>query len=189
MWMPEKVFFTRGVGAHKEELTSFEVALRHAGIAPFNLLSSLSSILPVGCKRISREEGLGNLKGKEGSILFSVHARISSNEPGRLLAASIGAAVPKDTKQYGYLSEFHGFGKVKQNAGDYAEDLAAQMLAATLGLHFDPNISWDEREKVFKMSGKIVKTFNITQTARVNKNGWWTTVFAAAVFLFSFPQP
>jgi len=71
----------------------------------------------------------------------------------------------------------------EKSAGDYAEDLAAQMLATTLGVEFDPNVDWNEREQVFKMSGKIVRTFNVTQTAEGDKNGLWTTVIAAAILL------
>jgi hypothetical protein len=44
-------------------------------------------------------------------------------------------------------------------------------------------LDWDEREQIFKMSGKIVRTTNITQSAVGNKDGLWTTVFAAAVFI------
>jgi arginine decarboxylase len=57
------------------------------------------------------------------------------------------------------------------------------MLATTLGLEFDPNTAWDEREKLYKMTGKIIRTFNVTQSAEGDKNGLWTTVVAAAVLL------
>lgn len=110
-------------------------------------------------------------------------ARNATNEPNRLIAASIGVAQPADDSAYGYLSEHHPFGETDERAGEYAEDLAATMLATTLGVQFDPNTAWDEREKIFKMSGKIVRTFNITQSAEGDKNGLWTTVVAAAVLL------
>jgi hypothetical protein len=84
---------------------------------------------------------------------------------------------------HGYLSEHHSFGETDEKAGDYAEDLAASMLATTLGIEFNPELDWDEREQIFKMSGKIVRTTNITQSAVGNKDGLWTTVFAAAVFI------
>jgi arginine decarboxylase len=110
-------------------------------------------------------------------------ARNSTNEPNRLIASSIGAALPADDTQYGYLSEHHPYGETEKNAGDYAEDLAAQMLATTLGIEFDADTAWNEREQVFKMSGKIVRTFNITQSAEGDKNGLWTTVIACGVLL------
>ncbi|MEK7599031.1 MAG: arginine decarboxylase, pyruvoyl-dependent [Patescibacteria group bacterium] len=178
--LADKIFFTKGVGIHKEKLASFEMALRDAGLAPFNLVL-ISSIYPPSCKKISREEGLKYLKF--GQVVFAIYSRLSSNEPNRLMAASVGVAIPADQNQYGYLSEHDSFGETEQKAGDYAEDLAAQMLATTLGLEFNPDTSWNEREQIFKMSDKIVRTSNFTQSAIGNKDGLWTTVFAAAVLI------
>lgn len=180
MYVPTKMFFTKGVGRHKDYLSSFELALRDAGIEKCNLVS-VSSIFPPCCKRISLADGLKEIQS--GQITFTVMARSATNEPNRLVAASIGAAIPADTSQYGYLSEHHAFGANEKFAGDYAEDLAAQMLATTLGVEFDPNTDWNEREQVFKMSEKIVRTFNITQTAEGDRMGLWTTVIAAAILL------
>jgi len=178
--IPTKVFFTKGAGVAKEQLTSFELALRGAGIEKFNLVF-VSSIYPPGCQRISREKGLSLLK--PGEIVYCVMAKNSTNEPNRLIAASIGCAVLADNNHYGYLSEHHSFGEKEEKVSDYTEDLAASMLATTLGIEFAPDSDWDEKEKVFKMSGKIVRTTNITQTAEGNKNGLWTTVIAAAIFI------
>jgi arginine decarboxylase len=180
MFTPTRMFFTKGVGRHKDYLQSFELALRNAGIEKCNIVT-VSSIYPPGCKRISKEEGLKLLH--PGAITFAVMARNSTNEPNRLIAASLGVAQPADENMYGYLSEHHPFGETDEKAGDYAEDLAATMLATTLGLEFDPNTAWDEREKQYKMSGKIVRTFNVTQSAEGDKHGLWTTVIAAAVLL------
>ena len=110
-------------------------------------------------------------------------AECSTNEPHRLIAASIGVAVPRDRSQYGYLSEYHSYGETENRAGDKSEDLAAQMLATTLGLPFDPDKSYDERKELWKISTKIVRTSNMTQTAIGDKLGMWTTVIAAAVFV------
>jgi len=180
LYVPSKIFFTKGVGKHKDYLSSFELALRNAGIEICNLVS-VSSIFPPGCKRISREEGLKYIQ--PGQVTFAVMARNSTNEPNRLIAASIGVAIPADESQYGYLSEHHPFGIKEKIAGDYSEDLAAQMLATTLGIDFNAEADWNEREQVFKLSGKIVKTFNITQSAEGDRTGLWTTVIAAAVLL------
>ncbi len=176
----DKIFLTKGVGVHKEQLASFEIALRDAGIAPFNLVY-VSSIYPPNCKYISREDGLNHLK--PGEIIYCVMSKNATNEPNRLVAASVGLAIPADSNSYGYISEHHVFGETDEKAGEYAEDLAASMLASTLGIEFNPNQAWDEREQIFKMSGKIVKTTNITQSAQGNKNGLWTTVIAAVVFM------
>jgi arginine decarboxylase len=178
--VPKKVFFTKGVGRHKDQLSSFEAALRDAGIEKCNLVN-VSSIFPPGAKVISKAEGVQLLK--PGQITFCVIAKNASNEPNRLLAAAIGCAVPKDNSTYGYLSEHHSFGETDQKAGDYAEDLAAEMLATTLGLEIDPNKSYDELKQEWKMQEKIVKTTNICQSAIVYKDGNWTTVLAVAVFI------
>ena len=180
MYVPTRMFFTKGVGRHKDYLQSFELALRDAKIEKCNLVT-VSSIYPPGCKRIPPEEGLKSLQ--PGQITFSVMARNATNEPNRLIAASIGVATPADNTQYGYLSEHHPFGETDEKAGEYAEDLAATMLATTLGVEFDPDVAWDEREKIFKMSGKIVKTYNVTQSAEGDKKGLWTTVIASAILL------
>lgn len=178
--VPTKVFFTKGVGKDKEQLASFEAALRDAGIEKFNLVL-VSSILPPKCKIVQKEYGLKELM--PGQIVFVVMSRNSSNEPNRMIAASVGCAVPTERTTYGYLSEHHSFGQTDESAGDYAEDLAASMLASTLGIEFDVNKNYDEKKEIWKMSGKIVKTTNITQSAKVDKNGLWTTVLAAAVFV------
>ena len=180
MSIPTKMFFTKGVGVHKDRLASFELALRKAGIEMCNLVS-VSSILPPDCKIISREEGLSLLK--PGQITFVVLAKNETNEANRLISAAIGLALPKGNNSYGYLSEHYSFGETAQKAGDYAEDLAATMLATTLGIEFDPETAWDERKQVYKASGKIFKTTHICQSVEGNKDGLWTTVVAAAVFI------
>ncbi|HHV72091.1 MAG TPA: arginine decarboxylase, pyruvoyl-dependent [Clostridia bacterium] len=178
--VPNKVFLTKGVGRHREKLESFEAALRNAGIAQYNLVR-VSSILPPNCEIIDPE--LGKTLLKPGEITFCVLSDLSSNEANRLLSASIGLAIPADPQAYGYLSEHHAFGQPEKVAGDYAEDLAASMLASILGIEFDPDASWDEKRQIWQMHGKIVKTRNITQSATVGEDGMWTTVVAAAVFI------
>ena len=179
-FVPKKVFFTKGVGRHRHKLSSFEAALRDAGIETCNLVN-VSSIFPPKCLLISKQEGLSRLK--PGEITFVVMARNEANEPNRLLASSVGLALPADSNSHGYLSEHHSFGQNEDDAGEYAEDLAASMLASTQGIDFNIDQSWDEREQIFKMSGKIVRTSNTTQSAIVDKSGLWTTVIAAAVLL------
>lgn len=178
--VPHRIFFTKGVGRHKDYLQSFELALRSAGAERCNLVN-VSSIIPPKCRRIAAPEGMKSLES--GSITFVVMARNATNEPNRLIAASIGVAQPVDESAYGYLSEHHSFGDTDERAGEYAEDLAATMLATTLGVEFDPAVDWDEREKYYKLSGKILKTFNITQSAEGDKDGKWTSVVAMAVLL------
>jgi arginine decarboxylase len=180
MFLPKKIFLTKGVGRHREELTSFELALRNAGIAACNLVH-VSSIFPAGCKLISKSAGLKQLS--PGEVVFAVLSQNRTKEPHRLIAASVGLAIPKERRQYGYLSEHHSFGQTDEEAGEYAEELAAEMLATTLDVDFDPDKSWDEKKEIYRISNKIVRTMNITQSAVGHKKGWWTTVLSTAILL------
>ena len=179
--IPKRMFFTKGVGVHKQKLASFELALRKAGIEKCNLVY-VSSIFPPNCDIIPPAEGLKDLQ--PGQITFTVLARSDTCEPNRLISSAIGLAIPKDHEGYGYLSEHHSFGETAKKAGEYAEDLAATMLATTLGVEFDSETAWKEREQVYKASGKIFKTTNVVQSAEGDKDGLWTTTISAAVFLF-----
>ena len=176
----KKLFLTKGVGVADDKLTSFEFALRNAGIAGTNIVL-ISSIFPPNAKLLSRKDGLKMIK--PGQILFTIYSRNQTNEPQRLISSSVGVAQPKDRTKYGYLSEYEAFGKSEKEAGDYAEDVAAQMLASSLGISFDIDKSWNEKRQSWTISGQIYKTKNITQTAKGNKDGKWTTVFAAAVLV------
>ena len=178
-FVPKEIFLTKGVGRHKEQLASFEEALRDAKIAKYNLVP-VSSIFPPKCQIISVSKGVEKLHA--GQILNCVISRNTSNENRRLISASVGLAIPKDRNTYGYISEHHSFGESDQKAGDYAEDLAAMMLSTTLGIEFDNDTTWNQKEEIWKMSGKLVKTTNMTQTA-ICADGMWTTVVAAAVFV------
>ena len=176
-FVPKEMFFTKGVGKHREKLTSFELALRSAGIAACNLVR-VSSIFPPKCRLLSRSEGMKRLE--PGQVTFVVMSEAATREPHRLIAATVGVAIPRDRELYGYLSEHHSFGESEDIAGDYAEELAAEMLATTLGLEFDPDKSWDEKKEVYRLSNQIVRTQNVTQTAVGDKKGLWTTVVAAS---------
>jgi arginine decarboxylase len=179
--VPKRMFFTKGVGKHRERLTSFELALRDAGIAAQNLVR-VSSIFPPNCKMLARKEGVKYLS--PGEVVFAVVAENSTHEAHRLLASSIGVAIPADRNTYGYLSEHHSFGETEDAAGEYAEELAAEMLATTLNVEFDPDRSWDEKKQIYRLSNKIVRTANVTQSAVGDKRGLWTTVIASAVLIF-----
>lgn len=179
-YIPKALFFTKGKGIHKDHLTSFKLALREARISDLNLVT-VSSIKPPKCKILGISEGRKYLLS--GQITFAVMARSSTKEPNRLIAASIGLANPKEDDKYGYLSEHHSTGETAQKAGDYAEDMAMEMLATTMGLPNDPSLTWDDKEEQWRLSGKIYNTQNYTQSAEGNKDGLWTTVVSAAVFI------
>ena len=160
--VPKKMFFTTGVGIHKEKLASFEEALRSARIAQHNLVR-VSSIFPPHCEIVDREEGVAMLH--PGQVVFCVLSENATNEPSRRVGASIGLATPKDRAKYGYISEHHAFGQGEKAMGDYAEDLAASMLATVLGVPFDSNDAWDSRREQWLFSGHIVNSENHTIVA------------------------
>lgn len=178
--IPSKVFLTKGIGVSREKLTSFEMSLREAGISQFNLVR-VSSIFPPSCKIIPKEKGLKDLE--PGQIVYCVISDNATNEPYRQVAAAVGLAIPRDNKRHGYISEHHSFGQTMEQAGDYAEDLAATMLATILGVPFNADTSYDERKEIWRISNQIVRTTNITETAKGDRRGYWTTVLSAAIFV------
>ena len=179
-WTPKKIFLTSGKGVHKEKLASFELALREAGIEALNLIS-VSSILPPHCDFISREEGVSMLN--LGQVVPVVLARMESKEPNQIISSGVGVAVPSDRNHHGYLSEHHDIGMDSVKMEDYVEDLAAEMLATTYGLKFDPHASWDEKREIWSIDNRIVKTQSVVQIAKTNNEKLWTTVISAAVLI------
>lgn len=181
-FIPKRMFFTKGVGVHRNELQSFELALRGAGVERCNIVA-ISSIFPPDCKIISRDTGIKELK--PGQITFTVMARNSTDEPNRLISAAVGLARPKSAKQYGYISEHHAFGETMRKSADFAEDLAATMLASTMGIELDPDVAWDERKQLYKVGKRLFVSKSVAQSARGDKKGLWTTVVACAVMLLT----
>jgi arginine decarboxylase len=179
--VPTSMFLTSGVGVHRHRLTAFEFALREADIEQQNLVT-VSSILPPHCQLITRDTGVRRLS--PGEITFCVMARVETDEPGRLINASIGLARPADAGMYGYISEHHGFGMTGDESGDYAEDLAATMLASTLGIDFDPDAAWNDRKKLYEHSQLIIDSLSMTAAARGETGNRWTCAVAAGIFLF-----
>ncbi len=178
--VPQKIFFVTGMGVHKEKLAAFETALRDAGIARYNLVH-VSSIFPPECEIIDRQEGESLLT--PGQIVHCVMARSETNEPSRRITSALGLARPQEADQYGYISEHHAFGDLQEVAEEYAEDLAATMLATTLGIEFDPDDAWNERKQVYQASGRIFETRAWSISAEGREDGKWTCVVAAAVMV------
>jgi arginine decarboxylase len=180
--IPKRMFFTKGVGYHRNELQSFELALREAGIEKCNLVY-VSSIYPPGCKIITKEKGIQSLI--PGQITFVVLSKLNTKEPNRVITAAIGLARPKKNNQYGYISEHHAYGETMQKSADFAEDLSATMLASTMGVELDPDVAWDERKQVYKVGQRMFVSRSIAQSARGHKEGLWTTVVAGAIMLLT----
>ena len=162
--IPEQLFLTKGAGKHMDKLVSFEFALRDAGIAQFNLVK-VTSIVPPGCVITTRENGLKHLS--PGEIVFCVMSENSTNEPNRLIAASIGLAAPEEKDKYGYLLEHDSLDQQAEEAGAYAESLAVEMLVTTYK----------------DVDNEMLMTTNVAQTATGETGGVWTTVVVAAVFI------
>ena len=180
MLIPKYVGFVKGIGYHHSKLVSPEQALRSAGIEKFNLVK-VTSILPPDCIEITKDEGLKKLQ--PGQILHAVLSYTSSSKKGQNCAASIGVAKPINQGDYGYLSEHHAFDEIADKSGKFAEVLAVEMLATALGILFDPDVNYDEKQEIYEINGKIVESKNITESAVVKKKGEWCTVLAAAIFL------
>ena len=178
--VPRSFFIVKGKGYHKSKLGSFEEALRAAGIAKFNLVE-ISSVIPPFCIEIPKEEGLVKLRA--GEIVYGIICRASSNKYNKMLSVSIGMAKPTDLNNHGYIFEHHGVDVKPEKVGEYAEDLAVEMLAATLGVPFDPTADYDEKQEILRMDGKINETKNIIESATVKEEGEWLTVLAAAIFI------
>src|SRR5258707_1395922 len=134
-FVAKKIFLTKGVGKHRERLSSFELALRNAGIAACNIVR-VSSIFPPNCKLISRSEGLKHIK--PGQVAFTVISENSTKEAHRLIAASIGLALPSDKSMYGHLSEHHSFGETEEVAGESPAGMAAEKLTTPSKGEFKP---------------------------------------------------
>ena len=178
--VPKKVFFVKGIGHHKSKLGAFEQALRNAGIEKYNLVN-VSSILPPNCIEITKEEGFKQFL--PGQIIYTVLSRVTSNKLNQMVSASIGIAKPSDKDHYGYLSEHHMYDAKPEELGIYTEELAAEMLATTLGIDFNPEAKYDEKREAFKMAGEIVETKHITEHATCKKENEWASAIVAAVFI------
>ena len=180
MLVPGRLFLTRGSGRHREKLISWELALHDARISCFNLVR-VSSIFPPRCKLVGREAGLKALV--PGQVVFAVLSKNATSEPGRLIAASIGLAAPRDSSRHGYLSEHHSFGETAETAGNHAENVAVQMLSASLGLPSPDDDAGGDRKRRRERCGEFAETTSIARCATGDPRGLWTTVVAAAVLL------
>lgn len=180
MYVPTGVFWAKGFGSHPNEIASFEMALRAARIAAFNLVP-VSSIFPPPCRIVTRSQGLKRLK--PGQIVHCVLSKVSSREPGQRLAASIGFAIPSDIDAYGCFFEHQATGKLAGKAGRYAADLSAEMLATLRGVRIVQSWSPERRRKAWLASGKIKRAMNVTQKTTAEAGNVYTTAVVAAVLL------
>jgi len=111
-------------------------------------------------------------------------AENSTREPHRLLASSIGVAIPSDRNTYGYLSEHHSFGETETPPANTPRSWPPRCWPPLSNVEFDPDRSWSEKKQIYRLSNKIVRTANVTQSAVGDKRALWTTVIASAVLIF-----
>jgi len=180
LMVPKQIFFTTGTGRHKERQQSFEAALRNAGLDAHQLVR-VTATLPPACEWLARKEGL-KLLGP-GQQVFAVVAEKSTCEPHRLLAASVGVAIPADPAVQGVVMDHHSFGQTHDQAGELAEELAVTQLALRQNVAFEPDVAWDEKKGLYRLGETLVRTSHATEAAVGDKNGQWTTVLAVAILL------
>jgi arginine decarboxylase len=182
--VPKRVFLAKGVGVGEKQLTSRELAMTDAGIEKVNLIKA-SSIIPPGCQFISPNEGKEMLR--IGQMTFAIMAETSTNEPHKLIAAAIGVAKPEDENEYGFFTEIEqeeGYGKTEEKASEEVMELAVHNLALSWRAPFNPKEDYDPQKKLYRIKNKNVRVSHLTQTSFGDKDGLYTTVFVAAVFLF-----
>ena len=178
--VPKYAFTTSGRGTANEKLASFEMALRDAGIAEYNLVK-VSSIMPPNCKIINKKKGISMLS--PGQVVFVVMSEQSTNEPGRQISASVGIAIPPNKSKHGYLSEHHSYGQTKKESGKYAENLAAYMLATIMDGPLNAEKNFNKQKDIWKIKGNPIQTKEVTSYSRGDENGNWVTVLSAVVLI------
>jgi arginine decarboxylase len=177
--VPKAVFLTKGVGVHSERLNSFEEALRDAKISSLNLVM-VSSIVPPRCVLLEIKPGLTQLS--PGQITFCVMSRCDCNEEGRLMAASVALLLPEDPNDYGYISEFHGYGMESGEVEDWVCDQAAELYASAKGLKINWKRAWSPEDEKYTLAERIFSPKYVVSMAK-GKKGKWVTTVAAAVFI------
>jgi arginine decarboxylase len=180
--VPRKVFITRGVGVHQKQLTSRELAMTDAGVEKMNMIKA-SSIIPPGCEFVSLREGKEQLI--IGQMAFAILAQAQTNEPYKRISAAIGLARPDDPNEYGFFTEIEedqGFGKTEEKAGEEVMYLAISNLAMSWRAKWNDKM-FDPKKKIYRIKNKTVRVSNIAQSALGDKDGKYTTVFVAAVFI------
>jgi arginine decarboxylase len=177
--VPRAVFLTKGVGVHSERLNSFEEALREARISSLNLVT-VSSIVPPHCHLLDIEEGLRRLS--PGQLTFSVMSRADCSEEGRLISAAVAILLPEDPNDYGYISEFHGYGMEAEEVEDWVCDQAAELYASAKGLKINWKRAWSPEDEKYTLEERSFSPKYVVSMAR-GKKGKWVTTVAAAVFI------
>ena len=183
-FVPEKVFFFKLKWFHEDELVSFELALRDAGVEMFNFVP-VSSIYPPNCEVVDYQEWIKYLK--PGQIVFCVMARYSSNKPGEKIFSSVWCAFPKDKSKWWYFTEYHGtISGLKQKIEN---DKKIKTAIDFFGVNLEWEIDWwkyaEQSARYMLETGfeqEVESSQSIYQEAIVPENKW-ATVLSIAVFI------
>ena len=180
--VPNKFFFTKGVGVHEKDMRAFEEALRDAGVHTCNFIKT-SSVIPPGCKLISKEEGKRLLK--PGQITFAIIAQSETNEPGQRVVAGIGMAQPKDPKLYGYLTEVEeAIGRTDEDVEEDVIEMALGNLVTEWNPKFDGASSYRKGKKNYKLEGRDIIVDSMVQSAEGAEKNQYTVVLVLVVFIY-----
>lgn len=120
MTVPSAVFPVTGIGRHEDRIGSFEMALRDAGIAPYNLVP-VSSVIPPDATVVAPDEGRAALDA--GEITHCVLAREDTRR-AQAVAAAVGVAIGGE--HHGYAVEQTG--RDEQDVAGRAERVATDLL-------------------------------------------------------------
>lgn len=95
-------YITSGVGYGNTELNSFDSALFNSGVANYNLVR-ISSILPAAAE----ERAVISLK--EGGVLHTAYASISTNLLNQTVSSAIAVGIPVENTKVGVIMEFSDY--------------------------------------------------------------------------------
>lgn len=94
---------SKGVGVSLARLSSFDKALLDAGVGNYNLVR-VSSILPSNCREVSITEIQNHIR--EGSLLPTAYATISSGSLGQHIASAVAVGIPVNGNHVGVIMEY-----------------------------------------------------------------------------------
>ena len=180
--IPTKFFFTKGTGIHEKDMRAFEEALRSAGVHTCNFIKT-SSVIPPGCKLISKEEGVKLLQ--PGQITFAVIAQSMTNEPGQIVTAGIGMAQPKDKTKHGFLTEAEEIiGRTPEDVEQDVIEMAIENLITQSNPKFDGEKVFRKGKKNYEVEGEDILVDSIVESAKGAEKNQFTVVIAIAVFIY-----
>jgi arginine decarboxylase len=82
------------------------------------------------------------------------------------------------------IGQEEGSDKAEEKAAEEVMQLAIHNLALSWRGSFDPEENFKPGKELYRVKDKHVRVSHVTQTTRGDKDGKYTTVFVAAVFLF-----